>query len=239
MKRLFGCAALLSFAAFLYVSAAGIRELHGAYRLQQEMKRIENEAETEDMRFQYLQRINPDLLCLLKWGDLLYLPVVQTDNNSFYLTHAFDGTYSTRGSAFMDAACTRDDEGIMILGHHVFDDENAVFSPLFRLYESVPAERIILQYEDLIYEYEFLCVRETDNGSLMDLDPLKKMYDAQDLQRLNSFMNCESCLEEGDRLLILQTCADPAGERKLLVFAKLAENRCKQERNESFWYTMN
>ncbi|MCR5795774.1 MAG: class B sortase [Solobacterium sp.] len=230
MRRLFRLAALLSFAAFLAVSFAGIRELHGAYRLHKRLEHIAGEAGTGEMRWHCLQRVNPDLQCLLVWEGLLDLPVVQTDNNSFYLDHAFDGSAATYGTAFLDAACSRDDAGVMILGHHVFDDREAVFSPLMRLYESEPPEEITLQYEDCTYAYTFLGAAEADDEAILDLDPVRKTCDKAGIGRLSRFLRTgflpyTGVLQETDRFLILQTCTDPQGDRKLLVFARLESIR--------------
>ena len=230
MRRLFRAAALLSFAAFLVSLTCGVRELHGAYRLHQRLERIGDSAPDGQMRWKYLQRVNPDLQCLLVWEGLLDIPVVQTDNNTFYLDHAFDGSRTSRGTAFLDAACSRDDAGVMILGHHVFDDADAVFSPLMRLYDSAPPAGITLQYEDSTYAYEFLAAAELNDDTLMDLDPVRKTYDAAEAEKLcrimrTGFLPYSGSLTEDDRLLILQTCTDPRGDMKLLVFARLVSIR--------------
>lgn len=51
-------------------------------------------------------------------------PVVYYTNNSYYLTHAYDGTKSDGGALFFDCRCGREltDQNLIIYGHHMKND---------------------------------------------------------------------------------------------------------------------
>lgn len=71
-------------------------------------------------RFQALYDINPELIGWLTVGDIVDEPVVYRDN-SFYLTHGFDGTKSNSGAVFADvenSAC-ESDKYLVLYGHNI------------------------------------------------------------------------------------------------------------------------
>lgn len=85
--------------------------------------------ETDDTQwpwvdFEELARINPDIVgWIFIEGTNINYPVVQGDNNDYYLSHLFDGTYNGSGCIFLDADCSPDftDQHSIIYGHHMKD----------------------------------------------------------------------------------------------------------------------
>lgn len=75
-----------------------------------------------EVDFTSLKEINPDIVAWLYCENtVINYPVVQTDDNSFYLKHLFDGQYNTSGCLFLDC---RNDNGFsdlhsIIYGHHL------------------------------------------------------------------------------------------------------------------------
>lgn len=73
-------------------------------------------------RFLSLRRINKDVVGWLTIKDMLDLPVVQRDN-SFYLTHDFQGLKSNSGTLFLDENfnIAPPNESLLIHGHNMRD----------------------------------------------------------------------------------------------------------------------
>ena len=72
------------------------------------------------VEFSKLKEKNPDTIAWLKVpGTNVNYPVVQTTDNDYYLTHAFDGSYNAAGWIFADYRCNFNDFGRnnIIYGH--------------------------------------------------------------------------------------------------------------------------
>ena len=86
------------------------------------------------INFDELIKINPDTCGWIKVNGIeIDMPVVQTDNNDYYLKYSFDKTYNLSGWAFVDYRDKLDgtDKNIVIYGHNRRD--NIMFSPLIKI----------------------------------------------------------------------------------------------------------
>lgn len=81
--------------------------------------------------FDALREINPDIVgwIYIEGTDVNY-PVVQGEDNKYYLNHLVDGKWNSSGSIFLDAECTDvfTDWHSIIYGHHMLND--SMFSAL-------------------------------------------------------------------------------------------------------------
>lgn len=70
-----------------------------------------------------LKAINADTKGYLYAKDVLSYPVVQCDDNSYYLDHLFDGTFNASGCLFIDCAISEGFEArnCIIYGHDMMD----------------------------------------------------------------------------------------------------------------------
>ncbi len=72
--------------------------------------------------FEALQEVNPDCVAwiFIEGTDINY-PVVQGDDNSYYLKHLFEGTWNSSGCIFLDSRVAPElsDRHSIIYGHHM------------------------------------------------------------------------------------------------------------------------
>ncbi len=69
-----------------------------------------------------LQAVNPDVAAWLTVpGTVIDFPIVQGEDNVYYLTHNLEGERSKLGVPFLDVRCSRDfsDFNSVIYGHHI------------------------------------------------------------------------------------------------------------------------
>lgn len=86
--------------------------------------------------FESLLAVNDDVMgWIVLDGTNVDQMILHGDDNSFYLSHGYDGKYAMAGSAFMDSRNSRnwDDAYILIFGHNMNDD--LMFGQLRRYHE--------------------------------------------------------------------------------------------------------
>ena len=83
--------------------------------------------------FDALKKVNKDVVGWLYCkGTVIDYPVVQGEDNDFYLHHAYDGSYSVSGSIFVDSENRKGfvDSNTIIYGHHMKD--GSMFASLLK-----------------------------------------------------------------------------------------------------------
>lgn len=99
--------------------------------------------------FDALTSINPDTVAWIRCtGTVINYPVVQSEDNSYYLKHLFDGSYNSSGSIFLDSRNAPDFSELhsVIYGHHM--KNGTMFSALLNykkqeFYEKHPVMELI------------------------------------------------------------------------------------------------
>ena len=174
--------------------------------------------------------ISRDFVALLRFDSgLISLPVVQTDNNSFYLNHAYDGSLSDCGTLFFDMQTQRNDMIRLIYGHTVSGCGDLMFTPLHRLLDedTLRHNRIFrLYYPDCTETYETEMILVTDPSDSSGTPTRIRFLDREELILWKQ--KAESCavwqgdtdLCDGDRLVILQTCMSENSPLRLCIIAK-------------------
>lgn len=119
--------ALLLTAAGLFIHAQlGYREAKEAYDSLEQYAVADNSGDgIPTVDFDELAKINPDVVgWIYVPGTVINYPVVQTDNNTTYLTQMFNGVNNGNGAIFMDMDDTAPgmvDQQTTIYGHHMYD----------------------------------------------------------------------------------------------------------------------
>ena len=182
--------------------------------------------------FAALRETNADIIAWLYQPDTaINYPVMQTDNNDYYLTHLFDGTYSKVGAVFADYENKPDfsDRNTVIYGHNMRDGSMLASLNEYKdqLYFGEHPELYLITPEAgyIVEIFSAFSASPSESGS--DTSPWR--LDFQDDGAYSSWISAmveRSVIETGttvtgsDKVLTLSTCA-PGGETRFVVMGKL------------------
>lgn len=183
--------------------------------------------------YKELKAENPNLIGWLKIdGTDVNYPVMQSKDNSYYLTHSFDGKNSTAGALFMDyrSDAVNPTTNTIIYGHNM--KNGSMFGGLKKfLSEKYFNEHTTIKF-DTIYEhreYELVAVclakvqKSTDNTFRY-----YNFIQAKNENEWNAFtesvgamvVNGGMSVKAGDELLTLSTCNSYIEDGRLFLLAK-------------------
>lgn len=122
-----------------------------------------------EIDFEALQAVNEDVIGWLYLPDtVINYPVVQGEDNSYYLKHLVDGTYNANGCLFVDCKNQSNltDDNTLIYGHHM--DSGKMFASLVKykeqeFYDTHPV--IYLLTKDEVYLVELFAGYTTTSDS--------------------------------------------------------------------------
>ena len=158
------------------------------------------------------------------------MPVVQTDNNDYYLKYSFDRTYNLSGWAFVDYRDKLDgtDKNIVIYGHNRRD--NIMFSPLISILEpswyNNDSNRFLTfiteQGEQNIYEVCSIYQIEVEDYYTQTSFANEKEYQKfLNTIKSRSIKNYDINLDTNDQILTLSTCGNNSKYRVILHAKKI------------------
>lgn len=185
-------------------------------------------------QYQTLYNSNKRLIGWLKIDDTnIDYPVMQCDDNDFYLSHNFDSEEDKAGAIFLDCNCDvlKKNDNMIIYGHHL--TSGRMFSQLgdyekqsfFEKHQYIQFDTI---YEQRLYQVMFAFRSKVYNED----DVVFKYYqfiNANSEEEFNSYMlemNDQSFYETGvwafygDELLTLSTCDYHEDNGRFVVVAK-------------------
>ncbi len=185
--------------------------------------------------FNELKKKNPDTVAFVKVnGTNVNYPVVQTTNNEYYLTHAFDRSKNSAGWVFADYRndLTNFDYNTIIYGHSRYNQ--TMFGSLKKVMKeswysnkdnhiiklSTPSHNTLWQifsiYSTPVESY-YITTSFNNNSYTEFLKTIKK----------RSQINFSATVNTNDKVLTLSTCNNDAGTERLVIHAKLIkkENR--------------
>lgn len=190
---------------------------------------------TMDVRFDAVRQKNPDIVGWLSVGGLLREPVVQRDNE-FYMTHDDRGRRNENGAIFLDvnADLSTRPYTLILYGHNM--KSGAMFGCL-RNYEYAEfcEKHPILTFDTLYEEGRYVLFaagKVSDrviDGNYVDLFKLstsmkmEERLDAIDSLKASSILQFQVDVRPDDQLLLLVTCTDEAGERRVVAARRLRE----------------
>ena len=166
--------------------------------------------------FALLQQSNPDIIAWIYCPDSpINYPVVQAEDNQYYLGRLPDGTYNSAGTIFADFRNGQDlsDRHTLIYGHNMRND--SMFSCLSgyrkqEYYEEHPVMWLITPKKAYCVELfaGFVTRADSDSYSLFDTDAdlhnyVEKIIDEStfdapvDLSQINQIVTLSTCTYEG------------------------------------------
>ena len=108
-----------------------------------------------------IKTINEDIIGWLTVDNTkIDYPIVQTNNNEYYLNHNLDREYSSAGWIFMDSKNKLDDQNLIIYGHHRRD--GSMFGSIDSLINKNDAGQIKLILENNTFYYNIFSLYKTD-----------------------------------------------------------------------------
>jgi sortase B len=163
--------------------------------------------ELEDIEKLKTKYNNEDIVGLLKIEKEDFIePLLQTDNNEYYLNHLIDKTSSILGSTFLDYRVNEDSKQITIYSHSS-KEYDLPFNQLSKYLNEnyFKKHKIIkLNYKGNEETYQIFSIYITDNDfEYLNYDNWLKHIENI---KYNSIYKEELNIKEVDKLLVLQTC---------------------------------
>ena len=190
---------------------------------------------TDDFQVDWesLYAANTDIVGWIRLDSGASYPVVQGDDNSFYLTRGFHKEYNINGAIFMNSYNKSDwtDANTVIYGHQMGEGVDTMFHTLDRYLEEGYIEKypnVIIYTPDHVLTYRIFAAVIYDDRHLINsfnyvMDDqrqafLDSLQDSRDLR--SRYSDIESVGTE-DRILSLSTCVTGESNHRLLVEAVL------------------
>ncbi len=177
-----------------------------------------------------LRQINEDLYGWISIeGTVIDYPMVQGEDNEYYLNHAFNGDWLVNGAIFVDYRCSpsvTENYNTVVYGHNI--TSGAMFHDVtkFLSEDYFDGAYIYVYTEEGIYVYEPFSVYETR----YDYDYFRTEFSSgeefvafAEEVRDNSVLRSKSDMtfNENDRILTLSTCTNGAFYARYALHAKL------------------
>ena len=188
-------------------------------------KKDDDDIEKYKVNFKELKEKNPDTVAWLKvFGTDIEYTVVKSNDNEFYLTHSYDGSYNTAGWPFADYRNKIDgtDKNIIVYGHNRRD--GSMFGTLSdtieeEWYQNTKNRKIIFATEQGTNLYEIFSIYTVDDESYYITTAFGNNFGkfVNDMKR-RSEREFEAQVNENDKILTLSTCG--ADNTRFVVQAK-------------------
>ena len=163
-------------------------------------------------------------------GTPINYPLVQRDNNEFYLTHSYQGSKRVSGAIFFDCRNAADlsDQNLILYGHHMADDSmfgtllNYVYADDY--YGNHPIMYLITPMQD--YRIELFAARS------MNSDPVNYpvWFASEEEHRTfinraikNSEISADTEVADGAQAIMLVTCTytGTVSDKKFILYGEL------------------
>lgn len=157
---------------------------------------------------------NNDIIGILKINKVLEVPVLQTNDNDYYLNHTINNKESIYGAIFMDYRINVDNSKKILIYGHSSTSANIDFNILEKYYEKEYYDKhkyitLTTDKENKIYEI-FSVYVETTDFSYMNISFINEenYYDHISNLKIKSLYDTDIELKKDDEILILQTCSN-------------------------------
>lgn len=196
----------------------------------------EEDTETPDVLDKYitLYNSNKNLIGWIKIDDtIIDYPVMQCNDNTYYLEHNFDQEEDRAGALFLDCNCdvVRGNDNYIIYGHHMTSGKMFASLPKYEsesYYKDHPYIRFDTIYEEAVYQVMYAFRSKVYNEEQV-VFKYYQFIDAYSEEEFNSYMQEMADLAYydtgvtavyGDSLLTLSTCDYQETNGRFVVVAK-------------------
>ncbi|MGN1415656.1 MAG: class B sortase [Oscillospiraceae bacterium] len=190
---------------------------------------------------EYYKNINPDVVGFIELeGCGIAQPVVQTDDNDYYLTHTYYNGVNQAGSIFMDYRCTVTEDyvspNIVLYGHNQRD--GTMFGNLKKYKYDLDfyAENPVVTFNTEFESGQYVIFAFFVTNTLEKQDSRGEVFHYHDyietlsnpgtfgwymsqVNRRNQIISPVD-VTYGDRLLVLSTCSNEYADSRFVVFAR-------------------
>lgn len=193
-------------------------------------EQVEKTSEDKFLKIDFdgLRQQNPDIKAWIQIPALdISYPVVQGEDNCYYLHHLSDGQKNKNGSIFIDCHNGSDftDQNTIIYGHNM--KNGSMFGKLDRykdktLFEAYPSFYIYLPGK--VLEYRIVSCYAGRTGSVAYTYQFSEVKDFQNfITKIISQSDYDTGIEvaEGDRIVTLSTCMNTDLNYRYLIHGKL------------------
>lgn len=187
----------------------------------EEIKNISEEKPYNPVNFSDLKKINDDTVAWIKIENTsINYPIVQTENNEYYLQKDFNKKYSTCGWIFMNFKNNSNftDRNTTIFGHNI--KSGLMFKDLLKIYRNELGKDVTIEiYTEnekmnfAVYS-SYMIEPEEYATQVPTSDEDQKKYIDEILNRTSIIYNIVPT--EKDRLITLSTC-DNSGKNRILI----------------------
>ena len=203
----------------------------------EDTSKVELEVKTQRMvKLEKLQEENPEICAWLEIeGSNINYPVLQTTDNSFYMTHNYKKESSKDGALFLDKDYdwTIPSTNLLIYGHNNIGS-NEMFSELINYkdedyYNNHKIIRFTTNQEDAEYEIIAVFLSRVYYKSETNVFRYYYFINAQNEEEFNEYIENSKktsiydtgiTAEYGDQLLTLSTCEYSQNDGRLAVVAR-------------------
>lgn len=177
-----------------------------------------------------LREVNADVVCWIEIPGVLSYPVLQGEDNAYYLSHAWDGEENAAGAVFLDyrASAGLTDFHTLLYGHRMRD--GSMFGSL-KQYSDVgfwqEHPSVCLSDEDGIRRYDIFAAYEVGVAEIVYRQDLSSAEDRQELLRFgldNSVIDTGIVPTVTDTIITLSTCTGSGRNARWVVQAA----RCQE-----------
>lgn len=187
------------------------------------------------LKLEELQKNNSEIVAWIEIsGTNINYPVLQTENNDYYMTHDYKKEYSKNGSIFLDKDYDWDipSSNLLLYGHN--NKNGTMFQDLQKYKEENfckehPTIKLTTNKEDVEYEIIAVFLSRVYYKSETDVFRYYYFINAENEEEYNEYVanskkaslyDTGKTAEYGDQLLTLSTCSYHTEDGRLAVVAK-------------------
>lgn len=203
-------------------------------------ERITEESETDDsddIDFLRLQEIYPGIVGWIQIPAFeISYPIMQGNDNQYYLNHLPTGETAKCGSIFLDYHNHPDfsDKNSILYGHHMKD--GTMFAALKRYHEFPDDTYFYVYTPETVLRYQVISAYQGGTGEqayTYDLPDQKDVLEFIQFMDKRSEIKADAVCSVDDRFITLSTCDNRSNAGRFIIHGKLimqeAPTRCKRK----------